>query len=138
MIEQQKWVVDTNVLISRLLAPRGTAAQAVDAALASGVLLMSEATLSELVQVLGRPKFDHYLSDEARRRFIALLGGVSRMVRVAHPVQVCRDAKDDQFLDVALAGQAQAIVTGDLDLLALNPFHGIRIVTPARFLERSL
>ena len=136
MIEQHLWVVDTNALVSRLLAPNGVAARAVDKALASGVLLMSESTLAELVDVIYRPKFDPYLDANERQRFIALLGGVSRMVQVAHPVKVCRDPKDDKFLDVALAGGARAIVTGDQDLLVLHPFHGIAVVTPAFFLEK--
>lgn len=136
MIESYLWVVDTNVLVSRLLAPHGVAARAVDKALASGVLLVSEATLSELVDVIHRPKFDPYLDANQRQRFIALLGGVSRMVHIVRPVKVCRDPKDDKFLDVALAGDAKAIITGDKDLLALHPFHGIAVVTPASFLEK--
>ena len=137
MIESSLWVVDTNVLLARLLAPRGVAAQAVDLALSRGVLLVSEATLEELAEVLARPKFDPYLSHEERQRFIALLGGVARVVTIHHHLHACRDPKDDKFLDVALAGGAQAIITGDLDLLALHPFHGIPIVTPAEFLTRS-
>ncbi|MBP9713452.1 MAG: putative toxin-antitoxin system toxin component, PIN family [Sterolibacterium sp.] len=138
MTEQKQWVLDTNVLISRLLAPNGTAAQAVDRALAGGVLLLSEATLSELVEVLYRPKFDPYLGNEDRRRFISLLSGVSRLITIAHPVRACRDPKDDKFLDVALNGNANAILTGDADLLVLHPFHDINIMTPAQFLAEPI
>ena len=80
MTEQPKWVVDTNLLISRLLVPRGVAAQAVDHALSRGVLLVSDATLAELVDVLWRPKFDRYLTREDRERFVALLAGVTEPV----------------------------------------------------------
>ena len=59
------------------------------------------------------------------------------MVTIHHHLHACRDPKDDKFLDVALAGGAHALITGDLDLLALHPFHGIPIVTPAEFLTRS-
>ena len=135
MIDRKLWVLDTNTLISRLLVPKGVAAQAVDRALESGVLLVSEATLGELVEVLNRPKFDPYVSHEDRRRFVALLGGVSRMIPVSHHIQSCRDPQDDKFLDVALSGGADAILTGDKDLLELNPFHGIRILRPAEFLD---
>ena len=134
MTDSQRWVVDTNVLISRLLAPRGVAAQAVDHALARGILLVSEETLDELAMELGRPKFDPYVSRDDRRRFIALLGGVSRIVPISRRVQACRDPKDDKFLDVALSGGARAIITGDQDLLALHPFHDIHIVAPTTFL----
>ena len=134
MIESFLWVVDTNVLLGRLLAPRGVAARAVDRALARGVLLVSEATLEELAEVLARPKFDPYLSRQERQRFIALLGGVARVVPIHHHLHACRDPKDDKFLDMALSGGAKAIITGDQDLLALHPFHTIPILSPAEFL----
>lgn len=134
MIEQSLWVLDTNTLVSRLLVPDGVAAQAVDHALERGILLLSEETLGELVEVLDRPKFNPYLTAEDRRRFLALLGGVARVVPITRRSQACRDPKDDKFLDVALCGQARAIITGDQDLLALDPFHDIRIVRPATFL----
>jgi putative PIN family toxin of toxin-antitoxin system len=134
MIERRRWVFDTNALVSRLLVPSGTAARAVDVALAQGVLLVSEATLAELTEVLWRPKFDPYLDDAQRRQFFSLLAGVSQVVATPHRIQACRDPKDDKFLDVALAGEAQAIITGDKDLRVLHPFHGIPIMTPAEFI----
>ncbi|MDO5623229.1 MAG: putative toxin-antitoxin system toxin component, PIN family [Pseudomonadota bacterium] len=134
MTEGQRWVLDTKLLVSRLLAPGGTAAQAVDRALRSGVLLVSEATLSELAEVLARPRFDPYVSPAERQHFLRLLGGVARVVHVTQRMQACRDPKDDKFLDVALHGQAHAIVTGDKDLLALHPFHGVPILTAVQFL----
>nr|VFJ77589.1 MAG: putative toxin-antitoxin system toxin component, PIN family [Candidatus Kentron sp. FW] len=116
-----------------MLTPGGVAAKAVDHVLASGILLVSEDTMNELARVLDRPKFDSYISREDRRRFIELLGGVARIVPVARKVHACRDPKDDMFLNVALNGEAKAIITGDGDLLALDPFHGMRIITPAEF-----
>ncbi|MCU7919840.1 MAG: putative toxin-antitoxin system toxin component, PIN family [Candidatus Thiodiazotropha sp. (ex Epidulcina cf. delphinae)] len=134
MTEQSLWVLDTNILISRLLVPGGIAAQAADHALTRGVLLVSEDTLGELIEVLSRPKFDAYISHEDRRRFLELLGGVARIVPIISQIHACRDAKDDKFLDVALNGDAKAIITGGCDLLGLDPFHGIRIVNPTTFL----
>jgi putative PIN family toxin of toxin-antitoxin system len=90
--------------------------------------------MNELARVLDRPKFDPYVSHEDRRRFVNLLSGVSRIVPITRKVHVCRDPKDDIFLDVALNGEAKAIITGDEDLLELDPFHGVRIVKPAEFL----
>jgi uncharacterized protein len=135
MTEQMRWVFDTNTLISRLLTPGGIPARAVDHALSGGILLVSEDTMNELARVLDRPKFDLYANREDRRRFIDLLGGVARIVPIVRRVHVCRDPKDDMFLDVALNGEAKAIITGDGDLLALDPFHGVRIVKPAEFLD---
>jgi putative PIN family toxin of toxin-antitoxin system len=137
MIEQSRWVLDTNTLVSRLLVPKGNAGRAVDQALASGILLVSVETLEELVRVLNRPKFDAYVSREDRQRFISLLMGVTRVVSVAFHVQACRDPKDDMILDVALNGEADAIITGDQDLLVLNPFHDIPILSPSEFLGQE-
>jgi putative PIN family toxin of toxin-antitoxin system len=136
MTKAAAWVLDTNTLVSRLLVPRGTAGQAVDHALARGILLVSEATMEELVEVLSRPKFDRYVAHDERRRFIAMLGGISRLVPITRRVEACRDPRDDKFLDVALAGEARAIVTGDRDLRVLHPFHGVAILSPAEFVER--
>jgi putative PIN family toxin of toxin-antitoxin system len=134
MTESRRWVLDSNLLLSRLLAPGGTAARAVDRALSSGVLLVSDATLTELADVLGRSRFDPYVSRADRQQFLRLLGGVSRRVHITRRFQACRDAKDDKFLDVAINGEADAIVSGDNDLLALHPFLGVPILTPAEFL----
>ena len=90
----------------------------------------------ELAEVLARPKFDPYVSREARREFIRMLGGVMQIVPIIRRVAVCRDPRDDKFLEVALAGEAAAIISGDKDLLVLNPWHGIPILTPAAFIVR--
>jgi putative PIN family toxin of toxin-antitoxin system len=135
-IREKRWVVDTNVLISRLLMPGGVAARAMDRALADGVLLVSDATLAELADVLSRPKFDRYVSIAERQRYLQLLGGVARRVTITYQTAICRDPKDDKFLHVALNGEANILVTGDADLLVLHPFHGIDILTPADFLVR--
>jgi len=130
----RKLVADTNIWISRLLMPDGTAAKALDQSLSWGVPLMSEATLSELSEVLSRRKFDKYVSRKDRQQFLRLLGGIVRLVPIIQRIATCRDPKDDKFLDVALNGQAQVILTGDQDLLELHPFHGIDILKPADFL----
>ena len=134
MHEPALWVLDNNVLVSRLLAPGGTSARAVDRALLGGLLLVSEETMGELVEVLARPRFDRYVSREDRQQFLRLLGGVSRLIKINQRFQACRDPRDDKFLDVGLGGGAKALITGDLDLLALHPFHKLPILSPAQFL----
>ncbi|MCP5265228.1 MAG: putative toxin-antitoxin system toxin component, PIN family [Burkholderiaceae bacterium] len=138
---ETRLVLDTNTLISRMLAPRGIVARAVDKALATGVLLASEETLTELADVLARPKFDRYVSREVRQQFLALLSGVVRVIPITHRIEVCRDPKDDMMLHVALNGEAQWLITGDQDLLApASGFwasHGLHILSPADFLGWS-
>lgn len=131
-------VIDTNLWISRLLMPGGTAARAVNHGLSWGIPLMSSETLGQLADVLSREKFDRYVSREDRQGFLRLLGGVSRVIPITQRIAACRDPKDDKFLDVALNGNARVILTGDQDLLELDPFHGISIVAPTAFLEWTL
>ncbi|GGC71456.1 hypothetical protein GCM10011504_56420 [Siccirubricoccus deserti] len=48
----------------------------------------------------------------------------------------CRDAKDNEYLELALASSAWAIVSGDADLLVLHPWRGVRILQPADYLAK--
>ncbi|RYF76183.1 MAG: putative toxin-antitoxin system toxin component, PIN family [Comamonadaceae bacterium] len=131
-----RWVLDTNVLVSRVLWPQGTPSRAFAQALQwGGTLLVSPATLAELHEVLMRPRLDRYASPEHRLAFLQLLPPVLELIHPATPIRACRDPKDDKFLEVAVHGQADALVTGDADLLALHPFHGVPILSPADFLQ---
>lgn len=138
MKTDRQLVIDTNLWISRLLIPSGTAARAVDRGLSWGTPLMSEETLTELSDVLSWIKFDRYVSREDRQYFLRLLGGITRVVSITRRVTACRDLKDEKFLDVALNGEAHMILTGDRDLLELHPFHRIEILNPASFLDRPI
>ena len=128
-------VVDTNALVSRLLLPSSVSARAVRKAVDSSILLVSEATMNELADVLARPKFDRYISLKDRQQFLRLLGRLAEFVPIVYPVRACRDPKDDKFLEVALNGKADLILAGDADLLALNPWQGIAIVQPTEYLK---
>ena len=128
--------MDTNALVSRLLLPDSIPGQAVRKAVEEGDILMSESTLFELADVLGREKFKPYVSIQDREEFLRMLGRIVEMVTILHAVHDCRhDVRDNQILEVAVNGQAQVIVTGDEDLLVLNPFRGISILRPADYLK---
>jgi putative PIN family toxin of toxin-antitoxin system len=132
----ERIVVDTNALISRLLLPRSVPGEAVRKAVDTGQLLVSEATLAELADVLARPKFAPYVTIKDRQQFIRLLGRLAEVVPITHVIRACRDPKDDEFLELAVNGGAQLIVTGDKDLLVLDPFREIEIITPTQCLLR--
>ena len=134
--EPERIVADTNLLVSRLLLPQSLPAKAVRKAVDEGQLLVSDATLGELADVLSRAKFDPYVSLEDRQAFIRVLSRIAERVIVTVPIQACRDPKDDKFLEVALHGQAKVILTGDRDLLALHPFRGVDILSPREYLGR--
>lgn len=129
-------VFDTNVLISAAFRAVSLPSLAVRHAAANDVILASAATLSELASTMERPKFDRYASLASRRTFVAFIHATVRIVPVRRSVRACRDPADDKFLDVAVNGEAWAIVTGDADLLALDPFEQISIVSPADYLAR--
>jgi putative PIN family toxin of toxin-antitoxin system len=133
---RERIVVDTNVLVSRLLLPESIAGRAVRSAADAGQLLDSDATMQELAEVVGRAKFDPYLSIAERQEFIRLLGRIVELVPIMRQVRACRDPRDDKFLEVAVNGRADLMITGDRDLLALDPFMGISIVSPAAYLTR--
>ena len=136
MTNDLRSVIDTGVVVSALLLPRSLPRQAFDAA-ARGRLLMSEATTCELDEVLRRPKFNTYLSEEERLMFLVALLREAEMVEVVDVVTACRDPKDNKFLELAVSGHATHIITGDADLLVLHPFRGIAVVNPRSFLTVS-
>lgn len=129
-------VVDTNVFVSAAIIPLSIPRQAVNLVLEQGILLLSEPTYEELVRVLHRSNFDGYVSRERRKAFLAQLGSVAEFVPIVQLVRECRDPTDDKFLEVALNGRADVIVTGDTDLLEMHPWRGIEILSPSQFLER--
>ncbi|MEM6326348.1 MAG: putative toxin-antitoxin system toxin component, PIN family [Bacteroidota bacterium] len=125
--------MDTNVLISALLSRRSVPAEAVARAQQHGDLLLSDATLGELAEVLSRPKFERYVTRDERDRFLAALVARATWVEVDVEVTASRDPKDDMFLALAVAGGARAVVTGDRDLLVLGTFSEVQILDPASF-----
>lgn len=134
MTAKPRIVFDSNVVISHLLLPRTTVGRAFRKALDTAVLLVSDETLWELAEVLGRAKFDRYLTVAERQEFLGRYIGVAEHVAIIRALRVCRDPRDDKFLSLAVAGAAHFIVTGDQDLLTLDPFEAVRIMTPSDYL----
>lgn len=117
-----------------MLLPGSTPRRAFDSIVRRGVLIASESTLLELARVLKDSKFERYLTSVEREAFLVALLKIVEVVEVKERIRICRDPSDDKFLEAAVAGRAEAIVTGDADLLALDPYRGIRIMSPAEFL----
>lgn len=135
MNSETRYVFDTNVIISALLFNDSIPWKAFFHALDKGMVLLSQSLAEELNDVLGREKFNRYVTLEEREQFLEGLIRESELVEIIDIVQVCRDPKDDQILELAVNGNAAFVVTGDKDLLVLNPFHGVKIVTPSQLLE---
>ena len=130
-----RFVFDTNVMVSALLLNDSAPGQAFIRGLNHGTILISMETVSELSQVLGRDRFVRYISHEKRDEFLQSLIREADLIEITESVQVCRDPDDDKLLELAVSGNATYIVTGDADLLVLNQFRCVEIVTPANFLH---
>ena len=128
-------VADTNVLVSRLILPESVPAQVLRQVELNSLLLFSESTMYELADVLSRQKFDRYVSLDDRRGFIERLGKIAEFIPIVQLVRECSDPKDDKFLEVALNGSADMIITGDTDLLAMHPWRGVAILSPLDYLK---
>jgi uncharacterized protein len=128
---RRRFIIDTNTFVSAILNRSSIPAQVVEKALRSGDFLGSIDTWQELEDVLMRDKFERYQPAENRLRYLEYLTGTVEMVSVLTKVSVCRDPKDAKFLELAIDGHADMIITGDNDLLTLHPFRGIHIITPA-------
>jgi uncharacterized protein len=137
MNEGPRFVFDNGVLVGAAIKADSIPRRAVEFGFQSGQVLASAATIAELTDVLRRPKLSRYLSSLVREKFLAEFATQATHVVPSEPIRECRDPKDDMFLELAVAGGAACIVTGDADLLVLDPFRDIPILTPRDFLERA-
>ncbi|MCP3962053.1 MAG: putative toxin-antitoxin system toxin component, PIN family [bacterium] len=134
MRAEARFAFDTNVLVSALLFKQGKPARALRRAQRRGTVLVSVPALEELSEVLQRRKLQRYLTAEEREEFLRALIAETTLVEPDLAIEACRDPKDDKFLELAVNGKARYLITGDQDLLVLNPFRDVAIVTPDQFL----
>ncbi len=132
-------VIDANILVRALIMPEGSVGPVLRR-LRDGdyEIVLSEQLLTELVDVLNRPRIKekYGLDTEDIETVLALLLLRGRTVTPVERIDVCRDPNDNMFLEAALTAEADVIVSGDEDLLVLDPFRRIPIVGPAAFLQR--
>ncbi len=131
-----KVVLDTNVLISALLFQGKLSKLLLPLKKGSYVLLFSEDTLSELIKVLHYPKFA--LTEEEIDYLLQFeILPYSKIVEVIFKLdkEICGDKEDQKFLELAISGKADYIVSGDNDLLEIKEFKKIKIISPAEFLK---
>ena len=127
-----KVVIDTNIWISYLL---GSLLQGMDEKILSKEIkvVVSDEMLKEISEVSSRPKFKNIFTAKRIKELFSLLDSYAVVVSPSQKVNVCRDGKDNFLLEVALEGEADYLVTGDKDLLVLDPFHNTKIVKPKDF-----
>jgi putative PIN family toxin of toxin-antitoxin system len=131
-------VVDTNILVRAVIKPYGTVGPVL-LRLRHGehTLLYAPSLLEELIDVLNRPRIreKYWLTDQDIQTVLSLILLRGDVVKPKERITACRDPKDDKFLEVAVAGEADVIVSGDQDLLVLHPYAGIPILSPGAFLQ---
>lgn len=132
-------VVDTGVLVSALLCQQGITGEILRSLRDRGfTIVYTTPIMVEIIDVLGRDPFraKYQIRPDDITALINLIRLRGELVIPKRTVKACRDPKNDKFLDAALAGNAEAIVSGDADLLVLSPFEGIPILRPTEFLAR--
>jgi uncharacterized protein len=126
-------VLDTNVLVSAILSPNSVSAKVLNWGEDNGIILYSAATLTELLSVLRRSKFAKYIDSDDIEGLAVRINTAWFPVEILKEVKLCRDTKDDKFIEVALNGNASHLVTGDADLLVLHPIQNIPVINPRTF-----
>lgn len=134
--EPNRFVLDTNTLISALLFAHSVPGQAFRKALRDGMILESLESIQELENVLRREKFLRYVTPEESNRFLQAFLDQVEWVEPTETISMCRDPKDNKFLELAVSGKASILITGDQDLLVLKPFPNLDILTPAEFVAK--
>jgi uncharacterized protein len=132
-------VIDTGVFVSALIRKEGTTGDILRA-LRDGrfIAIYTTDIVVEIIDVLGRAKFrtKYHIEPDDITALINLIRLRGELVTPTQKVNACRDPKDDKFLEASLAAQTDCIVSGDGDLLDMNPFEEIPILRPAEFLAR--
>lgn len=135
MNELRRLVLDTNVLISAALRNGSIPHRSFLKARIEGTLLASDETVAEFRAVLLRAKFDKAVDRTLRQGIVEEYTRLCTLISIPTSIRACRDPKDDKFLEVAVHGHADVIVSGDAHLLELHPFRGIAILAPADYLK---
>lgn len=128
------YVLDTNTVISAIFWPDSIPAYALAKA-QRGTIAITETIVSEWREVINRPKFNKFQPLSVRLATLEELVSNCQLIAVHEFIKACRDPKDDKFLEAAIAANATLIVSGDADLLELNPFRNIPIITARAFID---
>lgn len=137
MTSRKRYVLDTNTIISAFLFNQSNPGCALQQVLKEVELLFSMEVAEELADMLRRKKFDRYATRRIRNDFLRALIRESTFMEITEKIQVCRDPKDNKFLELAASGRASYLITVNDDLLILHPFRKISIVSPSQFLKLS-
>lgn len=128
MRRKQRLIIDTNLWVSFLLSKKFNF---IDSLLDSRKveLVLCEELIEELIEVISRPKLSSFFSTKDRNLLFEIIERYSIYVDIVSSVTACRDSKDNFLLSLSVDAKADYLLTGDKDLLVLNPFGVTKIVT---------
>jgi uncharacterized protein len=135
---RKRIVFDTSSLIPACLYPEREPAQIFRRALLEHDVFASTETFNELATVLTRNKFNAWRPLEQRLMWVRLFRDAVAIVEPENVITECRDPKDNKFLEVAVAVEAEILISSDVHLLEMDPFRGIQIMQLAAFNEKIL
>jgi uncharacterized protein len=130
-------VFDVSALVGAAIRRDGVPELAMRRALREDRIAVSKAVMAELLDVLARPRLARFLDSSLRAEVLSKLNTFGVFFEPEMPVTDCRDAKDNKYLELALASGAGAIVSSDADLLVLDPWRGLRTMRPADYLAEA-
>jgi putative PIN family toxin of toxin-antitoxin system len=130
-------VFDASAFVSAALKADSVPERALLRAEEVDVFALSAVVDAEIAEVFARPKFAQAIPLPRRQRFLEILRSAAVWFEPVVRVTDCGDAKDNKYLELALAAGAETIVSGDFDLLVLHPWRGVRILDPAGYLAPS-
>lgn len=130
-------VFDASAVVSAALRENSVPERALLRAEEIDVFALSAEVDAEIAEVLSRPRFATAISSMRRARILDVVRGEAVWFSPIQRVTDCRDDKDNKYLELALASGADMIVTGDADLLVLDPWRGIRVLLPAAYLAEA-
>lgn len=133
----ERIVLDCNLLVSALMSAGSPPGRTFDLAREKFEIALSEPCLAELFEILHRKKFERYFSREEADLFLEVFREAATFFEPTERIAECRDPKDDKYLELAMAANARFLVSGDQDLLSMNPFRGMPILSPRAIVEMN-
>ena len=130
-----KIVIDTNVLISAIFWTGNPKQLLNKVRRGEATFLISEDLLNEFKEVLMRKDKPFKLSLEEAERVVTDMRGIAQIVHPNSQVVVCKDERDNKVLEYAIDGRAEYVISGDLHLLGLKSFKGVKIISVTDFLR---
>ncbi len=132
MLKNSRIVLDTNVIVSALISkPESGLSRLLEHLVRNSTFVICNQTYDEFERVLLGPKLAKYIDVDRVIQFLTLYWIIAELIVVTNIEPYCRDPKDDVFLALALEADADLVITGDSDLLVLNPFKGVQILSPS-------